>query len=288
MSQLKDLIQKVNSAPSVREAVVLAQDRWAKNYYLVTGKKDGMQRFESELLNYLDIVAEKPDLAKIQDKFTHFAAVMKAAVTGLSFRSDGHLYPIVYGGKIKVQIGAHGKREMLNQMKEVKFVHEAQLVIKGDSFKHDKMNNKIIEHVSTDKTVVAKSLDDVIASYCRIEYHDGRIIDVVVYHEDLVKAKNASKNKGAGSTWDLWFGEMAKKVSYHRAKKLYHRYPEGLEFNVGDDNSDPSDGSDEPIQYAQEVQDNVDTDTGEIKSEDSVQEPTIVETKESKDALPFT
>lgn len=238
MGQLEGLIQKVNSAPSIREAVAIAQDRWANNYYLVTGKKDGKQRFESELLNYLDIIQDKPDLAKVQDKFSHFAAVMKAAVTGLSFRSEGHLYPIVYGNKIKVQIGGHGKKEMLMQMKEIKLVHEGQVVYKGDVFKHDKLNNKILEHTTTDKSVNTNKLEDIIAAYTRIEWHNGTIADVVVYQDELKKAKAASKNQGANSVWETWTSQMCAKVTYHRAKKLYHRYPEGIELNVGKDEED--------------------------------------------------
>lgn len=238
MSQLSALIKKVNEAPTIRDGIALLQERYVKNYEMVSGKKDGRMRFESELLTYQDIVSEKPELAKITDKFSHAVAVMKSANTGLSFKADGHLYPIVYGGKIKVQIGAHGKREMLRQMKEIKMVYEGQVVYKGDSFKHDKLNNKIIEHVTTDKSVNTNKLDDIVAAYTRLEYVDGRIIDVVVYREEILKAMAASKNKGAGSVWDTWPGQMAVKVSYHRAKKLYHRYPENLEFNVGKDEED--------------------------------------------------
>lgn len=286
MSQLQTLIKQINSAPNVRDALVIAQDRWEKNYYLVTGRKDGVQRFQSELLNYLDIINDKPELKKA-DNFSHFAAVMKAAVTGLSFRNDGHLYPIAYGGKIKVQVGAHGKREMLMQMKEIKFVNEAQLVVKGDTFKHDKINNRVVEHVSEGKE--AKSLDDVVAAYTRLEYTDGKIVDVVVYHDELVKAKQASKNKGAGSVWDTWFGEMCKKVTYHRAKKLYHRYPEGIEFNVGDDEetSEPEDISYEVQDQQPESQpaEQVNQETGEVLEPEVVKPETT--TKKEKKANPF-
>lgn len=244
MGQLEHLIKQVNTAPTLKDAIAKAQDRWAKNYELVTGKKDGKQRFETEFLNYLDIVADKPDLAKVTDKFSHFTAVMKAASTGLSFKSDGHLYPIVYGGKIKVQIGAHGKREMLRQMKEVKMVYEGQVVYKGDAFKHDKLNNRVIEHSTTDKSVNSNKLDDILAAYTRIEFMDGRMVDVVVYREEILKAMAASKNKGPGSVWETWPGQMSVKVSYHRAKKLYHRYPEGLELNVGVETEDKAETDD--------------------------------------------
>lgn len=231
LNPLRKLEMEIEQSPSVRSAIMLAKDRWEKNYQIVTGKKDGAQRFESELLNYLDIVNEKPEL-RGADKFSHFAAVMKAAVTGLSFRSDGHLYPIAFkqGDKtvVKVQIGAHGKREMLRTMPEIKFVHEAQVVMAGDHFRYDKVNSRVVEHTSTEKSSTRNKIEDVFGAYVRLEWKDGRITDVYLTREELIRAKSKSKNQGDNSVWEQWPLEMCKKVCYHRAKKLHHRFPDGV------------------------------------------------------------
>jgi recombinational DNA repair protein RecT len=271
MNPLMKLNQEIEAAPNVRSVILLAQDRFKKNYELVTGKKDGDQRFQSELLNYLEIVNDKPALQNVE-KFSHFAAVMKAATTGLSFASDGHLYPVPIGGKVKVQIGAHGKKEMLRMMKEIKFVNEAVVVMKGDHFVMDKLSGKILEHRSTKESSTANKLEDVFGVYTRLEWNDGRITDTFVGHDELVKAKSKSKNLGPGSVWEEWPLEMVKKVSYHRAKKNHYRLPDGVvdfggetaKTDEGDDNDttvdvphsevqQPSNKSEEPIATTAEV-----------------------------------
>lgn len=245
VNALTQLNEQIEKAPNVRSVILLAQDRFKKNYELVTGKKDGDQRFQSELLNYLEIVNDKPALQNVE-KFSHFAAVMKAATTGLSFASDGHLYPIPIGGKVKVQIGAHGKKEMLRMMKGIKFVNEAVVVMKGDHFVMDKLTGKILEHRSTSTSSAHNKLEDVVGVYTRIEWADGRITDTYVSHEELVKAKSKSKNLGPGSTWEEWPLEMAKKVSYHRAKKNHYRLPDGV-VDFGGEATNSEEGEDTTV-----------------------------------------
>lgn len=226
MSQLKKIDQALANAKSVKDALSLdfVRERFIKNYEAVTGHKDGANRFASEVFHYLEITNENQKL-KDADKFSHFAALVKAGTTGLSFGKEGQLYPILYGNIVKVQIGAHGKRELIRRMPDVKMITEAQVVLKGDTFKHDKLNNKVAEHISSEKAPTA-TLDNIIAAYCRIIYKDGNFVDIVVYHDDLVKAKSKSKMQSETSTWNQWPVEMAKKVTYNRAYKLYYRQPQ--------------------------------------------------------------
>lgn len=231
MSNLKKIDQELVKAPSVKAALQLdfVRDAFVRNYEASTGHKDGNNRFASELFHYLDLVNENDDL-KDADRFSHMAAIVKAGQTGLSFAVEGHLYPIPYGkGEkkvVKVQIGAHGKRELLRRMPTVKIINESQLVLKGDTFKHDKLNNKIVEHITSEKQPPV-TLDVVVASYCRLEFVDGSVKDVVVYHEDLVKAKATSKdNQRENAMWNKWVGQACKKVPYQRAYKLYYRQPQ--------------------------------------------------------------
>jgi recombinational DNA repair protein RecT len=246
--ELQLTIAKLEKAKDLKEMLLLPEvvDRFVKNYQKTTGKKDGLQRFEQEVFNFLSIAQDNPEIAKCE-RFSHYAAIIKAGTTGLSFR-DGHLYPVVYkydGGKrliLKTDIGAHGKREMLMRMPNIKFVGEAQIIFKGDTFKYDPVNRKVLDHTfSLDmKRVVEKTphyneqkrltkveILNVLGVYCPIDFiEDGKIRreDVLLTIDDIrgsiVKAK----------TLVIWFantGEMIKKGSYNRAFKLYHRYPEG-------------------------------------------------------------
>jgi len=226
MSNLKVMTAELEKTKSVKEALQLGfvQELFVKNYEAITGRQDGENRFRSEVFHYLDMVNDN-DKLKNCNKFSHLACIVKAGTTGLSFSKEGQLYVIPYGDVAKVQIGAHGKRELLRRMPDVKFVGESQLVLKGDTFKHDKLNNKVLEHVTNEKAP-AVTLDNIIAAYVRIIFKDNNYVDVVVTHEDLVKAKSKSKQQGEGSVWNQWVGEMAKKLPYNRAYKLYYRIPQ--------------------------------------------------------------
>lgn len=231
MSNLKKQDQELSQARTVKEAlqVGFVRERFVKNYEAITGRKDGDNRFQAEVFHYLELINDNPKL-KDADRFSHFAAIVKAGTTGLSFGKEGQLYPILYGNIVKVQIGAHGKRELLRRMPNVKMILEGQVVLKGDDFKHDKLNNKVIEHITSEKDVAA-TLDNIKAAYCRIIWKDNTFTDVVVYHDELVKAKSKSKMQSDQSAWGQWPGQMCIKVAYNRAYKLYYSAPQ---TEVGD------------------------------------------------------
>src|SRR5688500_9782691 len=173
INPLKQLEQQLAEAKTVKDIfnIEVIRERFIKNYAAVTGRKDGENRYDQERFAYLEIIADKPDLQKV-DKFYHFAAIVKAGTTGLSFR-DGKLYVIPTGNGVKVQSSPAGKREQLEMMPEVKRVPEPVLVMKGDKFVHDKLNNIIKEHYTTEKSETKITLDNIFASYQRILYKDG-------------------------------------------------------------------------------------------------------------------
>jgi recombinational DNA repair protein RecT len=282
MSNLKVMNQQLEKATSIREALSLdfVKERFIKNYEGITGRKDGENRYATEVFHYMALCEEKPDLKK-GSKFSHFAAIVKAGTTGLSFSKEGQLYPILYGNIVKIQIGAHGKRELLRRMPNVKMIHEAQLVLKGDEFEHDKLNNKIVKHVSkadTSKNMDKMSLENVYAAYCRIMWVDNTFTDVVMYHEEIVKAKSKSKNKGEASVWETWPGQMARKSTYNRAYTLYYSAPQ---VEVTDFKQFEVDEETEEVSH-EEV---VDQTTGEITAAEVVNEEQVP-TQQQRPAQP--
>jgi len=288
MSQLKDLITQVDQAPSARDAIILCQDRWVKNYMITTGKKDGEARFQSELLNLLDIAADKP-LMKRAPKFEYFKAMMVISRTGLSLAGNGHIYIEPYEEvdankkptgvvKIKVTVGNHGKREMLRSMKEIKDVSAGHVVMDGDEFQYDELNRQVIKHVKTPKSATDNSLEKLVGAYVRVEYADGHKVDVYMMKSEILRAKAKSKNKRDDGPWTEWPLEMAKKVVYHRAYKELYRAPEGLELTVGD----IADGEEEETQnIAHTVVDEPPVDVDESTGE--VLEPEVQQTKPKRE-----
>lgn len=277
MSQLQKLTQQLDAAPNIKSALALdaVEKIFVDNYSKMTGRKDGTKRLQSEIFALMDIANEKPDILKC-DRFSIMAAIVKAGATGLSFQ-DGKLYPIPYGKTLKVQISTHGKRELMSRMPNVKQVFEGQYVLEGDDFVHDKMNNKVIKHIANGKSDV--TLDKIKAAYVRISLKDGSSIDVVVERADILKARSKSKAQNGGPWFDFP-GEMAKKVAYNRAYKLYYQKPEGIEDYAreadGDEDTDYSDVTME-AQVSDSASPNVDTSTGEVI------EPKVIDNKKDKD-----
>ena len=102
---------KLAQAPSLKAMFQLeeVEARFLNNYQLTTGKGDGKIRFQNCVFAYLEVIAEKPDLAKLE-RFQHLKAIVTAGRTGLSFEK---LYVMPgANGTIKIQSSPAGKREM--------------------------------------------------------------------------------------------------------------------------------------------------------------------------------
>lgn len=260
MSQIQKFEEKLAAAKSVKELFSIpdVQDRFVKNYAAVTGKKDGLNRLEQERFAYLQLMVDKPDLRNV-DNWYHMAALVFAGTTGLSFR-DNQLYVIPNGKGLKVQSSPAGKRYQLELMSNVKSAPQAVLVMVGDHFVHDKMNNMVIEHKTTKDSKENLKLENIRAAYQRINYKDGTHVDTVVYADDLVKAKSKSKMKSDLSFWNEWPGRACEKVATNRAFSLYHKYPDNTVI-YGDVDKEESDAS--YVEADVVVPDNVDPETGE-------------------------
>lgn len=276
MSNLKKINQELASAKSVKEALSIGfvKETFVRNYQAITGKADGDNRFNSEVFHYLELINDNEKL-KNADKFSHFASIVKAGTTGLSFGKEGQLYPILYGNIVKVQIGAHGKRELLMRMPNIKSVGEGQVVLKGDKFKHDKLNSIILEHETSEKAPPA-TLDNIIATYCRLTFTDNSKIDVVVYHEDIIRAKNKSKDTRDNNTWASFPSQMCAKTTYNKAYKLYYRIPDVQVTNIKGFDADEEDTAEDISYETAEVMDPVPVMDQAVKEEKKKKE--VVET----------
>lgn len=273
MSQLKKIEEALVNAPSIKALTQLpfVEERFVANYQAVTGRKDGPARFQAEVFTYLEIMEEKPDLKKA-DRFSHFAAMVKIGTMGLSLR-DSKIY-VMPGpnNTIKVQSSPAGKREMMEMMEEIKQLPEPQVVVKGDIFVHDKLNNLIINHESTEKSAPA-TLDNILCSYQRVIWKDGTIRDVVVDKAALLKAKSKSKAQSEAGFWGQWPDEASKKVATNRAYRLYHKYPNNV-VSLGKDYDKDDEDVVVETTYKEEVQ--------EVKQEPKAIKQTL-EVKEVSD-----
>lgn len=283
-NQLTKFDQALATTKSVKDLFSLpdVKERYIRNFQAVTNRKDGENRLEQERFAYMEILNDKPEL-RGAPMWSHFSALLKSATTGLSFR-DGKLYVQPVKNRdgnivsLKVDPSPAGRREMLEMMPTVKKAPEAQVVYKGDKFVFDKLNQKILEHISSDKQPEDK-LENVICAYQRIVYNDNSVVDTVVFQDDLKKAKAKSKvkNPDTDGVW-LFNAEACKKVATKRAFRLYHKYPDNVVIydkeTSGDEDDDTSDithtelgsGYPEPEESFQPNtgSEQVDYDTGEV------------------------
>lgn len=272
-SALQMIEQKLQAAPNLKAALNMGfvQDRFIADYKASSGRDDGKAKYMSEVLAYMEIINDKPDLAAA-DRWQHFAAIVKVGRMGLSLRGGGDLY--VMPGKNKtivIQSTPAGKRKQMEAMKEIKRFPEAQLVMVGDIFVYDKLNGIITKHEVSEKSHSAVKLENIKAAYQRIYWTDRRIDDVVVPIEDLLKAKAKSPAQSEVSFWATYPGEACKKVASKRAHRLYHKYPDGL-MDLGVKEEEEEDTQD--VQHTNvdfmPSGDKVDTDTGEVVEEAKV------------------
>lgn len=228
MSELKKMEQQLIKAGALKGMLQIdwVRERAIKNYEATTSRKDGTNWFQQEAFAMMSIFAEKPELLKAEP-LSIVGALVKAGTLGLRI-SDGHIDLIKRGNILKAEANYKGHREQLRRMDTIKEIGEAQIVYVGDEFIEDKLNSRILKHEG--KMPKAITMDVIQAAYVRVTFNGGIIKDVVVYHDELIKARSKSPawkgQASESSPWTEWPSEMCKKVAIHRANKNYYRRPD--------------------------------------------------------------
>lgn len=264
MSNIKVINQQIEKAKNIKDLFALdfIKDRTIKNYEQIWGRKDGENWYQSELLHMLTLFAEKPELAKC-DKMSIWGALMKCAREGLSV-SQGHMDLIAYGSILKAEPNYKGMRHQLRSMPKIKFIGEARLVYKEDDFEFDEKKMEVLKHTRKGAPK-SQTLDNISAAYVTVEFIDGRNVDVLMWHAEILAAKNKTKNKSEAGPWNTTAWEMAKKTVVKRANKIYFERPQ---VQVEGFNPLPE------LEKTQDVDhEEVDTDTGEVLTPEVTQEP---------------
>lgn len=237
LNPLKRLEQDLAAAKNVKDMVQIpfVRDRFIKNYEAVSQRKDGEARYEKEVFAFTEIAYKIPDISQC-DPFSVFAAFVKAGTTGLSFSDGNKLYPIVRSMKQKdgtfkkiltVDIGAHGKREMIDKMPNIDRMDEAVVVFNEDDFEYSPLDKKVTKHTQKwGKSTPKPGEDTVKAVYVSVHFKGGRREEVVMNIHELKAARSKSKMNEGGALWIEHYGEAAKKSVYNRAFKVHYKYPD--------------------------------------------------------------
>lgn len=234
LNPLKAMEQQIATAKNVKDLLKIdvVSNRYIANYEAGTGRKDGKERFEREAFAFMELANNKPDIMEC-DPISIFAGFIKAGVTGLSFGSSKlSVYPRgvkqkdgSYKKHLVVEPDAHGKKEMLERMPNIKKIDEGVVVFKGDEFEYSPVIKQVTKHVQ--KWPVPKAGEDtVIAAYVSIHFEDNHREDIVLSLEELKIARSKSKMEGGGELWKTHFAEACKKTCYNRAYKVLYKMPD--------------------------------------------------------------
>lgn len=297
-NQIATFDQKLATAKSIKDLFEIpdVKENAIRGYRATTGRNDGEARFQQERYAYLEHIHQKPEL-KGAAMWMHFKVISKVMRNGWSLRDNRIYLQVVKKGDdivdIKVDPSPAVRREMLEAMRTdtrngirgIKEAPEAQVVVKGDIFIEDKLNHKILKHEATEKSLQPDNLDNILYSYQRIIWEDGKITDVVVPHYDLLKAKSKSKIKGDGGVWEF-VAEACKKTATNRAFRLHHKYANSLEVDDKEEEDDTKDTPhtiiEEP-QYTESSGEHVDKETGEVTEQSSqAEEAKVVQQPDKK------
>lgn len=229
VNPVKALENQIAQAKSVKDVlkVDFAKDRFITNWNALSGRQDGLQKYEQEVLNFIELANSKPDIMNC-DKFSIVAGFMRAAGWNLSFQgNDLSVYP--RGGKLVVEPQAHGKRRLLEKMSTIKEVAAGTIVFKGENFVYDIRRKVVVKHEIKWPAPEANP-STVDGAYCTITYTDGSQRDILVNASEIAKARAASKMQDGGQLWIQYYGEACKKTAYNRAFKELWRKPETTVF----------------------------------------------------------
>lgn len=295
ISPLKDLENKISAAKNMKDllAIDVIRSRYVKNYMASTKLKDGEERYERDMQAFMEKANANPDLLQC-DPFSIFAAFIKMgsyAVTAdkIYLQSQGVKQKDgSYKKMMKVDLTPFGKTELLERMPAIKHINSPMLVFKGDDFKYDPIKQLVVKHDQQWPTP-NPSESTVIGVYCRIEYKDGRIVDVTRSLEELKKHRAASRMTDGGELWKTHYGEAAKKSVINHIFKTKYKQPDTAVLFSQYEPKDTEDIGHEEISVDDklvpdaviDVPEENDVVNSDPSKNDVVHEPTVVETPKS-------
>lgn len=129
----------------------------------------------------------------------------------------------VNGYEAQFMVGAYGYVELARRSGEVEDVW-TDLIFSADEFHVESGSaGRVLKHTPAWHLSEEKR-GELLGSYACARLKSGRVLVELVNIEDIERAR--ASNRAKSPAWDMWYGEMAKKVAIKRAQKLW---PKGLD-----------------------------------------------------------
>ncbi len=268
-------------------------NRYVSNFMAATGadEQSAKTQFEREAFAFIELANKKDGIMQC-DPMSIFAGFIKAGMTGLSFDSNKlSVYPKgvkqkdgSYIQHLVVEPDAHGKKEMMERMPEIKKIDEGIVVFNDDVFTYSPKIKLVTKHEQTFPKPKA-SKDTVKAAYCTIHFADGHDEDVVMSINEIEIARSKSQQPN-GMMWSGSYEEACKKTTYNRAYKVNYKRPTKAfvyqQFEQPETVETTAQVMDAPVEDLPPVvvPDNIDRETGEVL--DMAAPPAEVKVEKSK------
>lgn len=246
-------ITSVQSAKEILE-IEAVKDNWINTYQKVSGKNDGILRYEAEKILFMQNYQANQKAFDKCDKFSIYASFVELSISGLTLR-DGISYIIPYGDKATFLPGWKGRLEQISEMQNVVHVHQPQVVYDCDQFELSKgMSTIINKHIpAIPRTEGAK----ITGVYMVIQFVHGPVVywmdaaDVLnirnnysqsfkQYQKDIadpnvvdgkIKKKYKDQNTGEWKEYDkviekpMWVSDEAQAFKKTLVKRVYNDLP---------------------------------------------------------------
>lgn len=249
---------------------------WVAQYKKTTGKDDGELIFDRERILFLQKVSENQTLANC-DKFSIYSSFINLALSGLTLSNDlGYIMPSFKNPTKAIFFPSwHGKKFWLSQFKDVKFVHDPQVVYDCDEFEFDRAPKVVIHKHKQPRQRPENAKFEFV--WMLIEHHSKGDLFILMEAKDVYKARDRSpsyRRKPTESIWTTDFEQCVKKTCVSRAWRCYS-------------DSDVPEGILEVVKQAE--QDNAEFDEHEVIQETPVEtaeeQPAVVVDEESGEVL---
>lgn len=191
-----ELVKQMVNAPAT--AVEMIEHNEVGNNWMTTygnyHKGDASRKWEQEKVLIIQALNENNKLANCT-RFSLYTAMHRLAISGLTL-NEGMAYLLPFGQTAVFVPGYKGRLEQINQMPDVNYVHDPQIVYSCDAFEYELGERpRIIKHVpKLERPADAK----IIMAYLVIETKNGTEIKFL----DRDKAYAARAKSPAWKYWD--------------------------------------------------------------------------------------
>ncbi len=204
--QSTDLAERIESPPAVKKTDTVAEliARHESQFKIALAGTIDEKKFARVALSAL---RNNPKLLEAS-QLSLLSALMACAQLGLEPHGPlEHAYLVPYKGEVQLIIGYRGMEQLAYRSGLVSSI-VARVVREGDHFEFGFGTEEFVSHVPA-----AGVGGEVTHSYAIAKLVTGGTVPIVLFREDIERARPSSSAKGSESPWQTDYDQMARKTA---------------------------------------------------------------------------